>query len=52
MQKYGNVAVIYGYWGRWNEAEQLKVQVMETTKKLLSAEHPDTLTSMANIAAT
>jgi hypothetical protein len=36
--------------GRWNEAEQLNVQVMDLRKKLLGAEHPDTLTSMANLA--
>jgi hypothetical protein len=28
------------------------VRVMETSKTVLGAEHPDTLTSMANLAAT
>ena len=28
------------------------VQVMETSKRVLGAEHPDTLTSMANLAST
>jgi tetratricopeptide (TPR) repeat protein len=38
--------------GRWKEAEELFVQVMETSKKKLGADHPDTLTSMANLAST
>jgi hypothetical protein len=35
--------------GRWKEAEELDVQVMETRKQVLG-EHPDTLTSMNNLA--
>ncbi|KAF2726855.1 HET-domain-containing protein, partial [Polyplosphaeria fusca] len=38
--------------GRWTEAEQLDVQVMETRKRVLGDEHPDTLTSIANLAST
>ncbi|KAB8237922.1 uncharacterized protein BDW43DRAFT_321109 [Aspergillus alliaceus] len=38
--------------GRWDEAEELEVQVMETRKTVLGAEHPGTLTSMANLAYT
>ncbi|KAJ5128088.1 hypothetical protein N7448_008867 [Penicillium atrosanguineum] len=33
-------------------AEQLEVQVMETRKTKLGEDHPDTLTSMANLAFT
>ncbi|KAK4194106.1 hypothetical protein QBC40DRAFT_188947, partial [Triangularia verruculosa] len=42
------------FWnqGRWEEAEKLFVQVMETRKTKLGADHPDTLTSMANLAFT
>ncbi len=36
--------------GRWKEAETLLVQVMEFRKKVLGDEHPDTLTSMNNLA--
>lgn len=36
--------------GRYNEAEKLFVQVMETREKVLEDEHPDTLTSMNNPA--
>jgi len=38
--------------GRYNEAEGLFVQVMETRKNVLGGEHPDTLISMANLAST
>jgi tetratricopeptide (TPR) repeat protein len=38
--------------GRWDEAEELFIQVMETRKRVLGQEHPDTLTSMANLAST
>ncbi|KAL3432215.1 hypothetical protein BDV09DRAFT_206108 [Aspergillus tetrazonus] len=36
--------------GRWNEAEKLEVQVLETRKAVLGPEHPDTLSSMHNLA--
>jgi len=38
--------------GRWKEAEELEVQVMETRKRVLGAEHPDMLTSVNNLAFT
>jgi hypothetical protein len=38
--------------GRYKEAKELQVQVMETTKGVLGEEHPDTLTSMGNLAST
>jgi hypothetical protein len=31
--------------GRWEEAEQLEMQVMETRKTKLGEDHPDTLAS-------
>ncbi|KAB8075089.1 violaceus kinesin [Aspergillus leporis] len=37
---------------RWEEAEQLHLQIMETRKLLLGPLHPSTLTSLANLAAT
>lgn len=37
---------------RWAEAEQLNVQVMETDKRKLGIDHPDTMKSMANLAFT
>ena len=47
-----NLASTYRNQGRWNEAEQLEVQVMDMRKKLLGAEHPHTLTFMGNLAST
>ena len=37
---------------RWTEAEELEVQVMEKSLKVLGQEHPNTLTSMTNLAST
>ena len=42
----GSLASTYRNQGRWNEAEQLELQVMDIRKKLLDAEHPDILKSM------
>ena len=47
-----NLASTFWNQGRWKEAEELLVQVMETFKRVLGQEHPDTLTSMANLAST
>ncbi|KAL4772555.1 hypothetical protein BDW60DRAFT_207169 [Aspergillus nidulans var. acristatus] len=38
--------------GRYNEAEKLQAQVIETRKKVLGLEHSSTLTSMHNLAST
>jgi tetratricopeptide (TPR) repeat protein len=46
------LAVAYRLEGRWEEAEELDVQVMDTRKTKLGAEPPSTLTSMANLAST
>jgi hypothetical protein len=45
-----NLASTYRNQGRWKEAEELFVQVMETSLRVLVQEHPDTLTSMNNLA--
>src|ERR1700733_1388903 len=45
-------ALVFYENGYWNEAEKLQVVVMQLRKRLLGAEHPDTLTSMANLAIT
>ena len=47
-----NLASTYRIQGRWNEAEQLEIQVLDLRTKLLGPEHPDTLTSMGNLAGT
>jgi hypothetical protein len=48
----GNLASTYHDQGKFDEAEQLEVQVLDMRKKLLGAEHPDTLSSMGNLAST
>ena len=45
-------ALVFSEAGQWKEAEELFAQVMETRKRALGEEHPDTLTSMANLAST
>lgn len=45
------VGLAYSLGGRWKEAEELEVQVMETTKRVLGGEHPDTLTNIDNLAS-
>ena len=49
LTSIGNLASTYGNQGRWEEAEKLEVQVMETMEKVLGAEHPSTLTSIGNL---
>ena len=44
-----NLASTYKNWGRLNQVELLKIQVMDMRKK---AEHPDTPSSLANLAGT
>jgi tetratricopeptide (TPR) repeat protein len=38
--------------GQYDEAEELFMQMMQTMKRVFTTEHPDTLTSMANLAST
>ena len=45
-----NLAVTFWNLGRWDAAEKMLVQVMETRKEKLGADHPNTLTSMSNLA--
>ena len=48
--EWNNFAQVLKENGDLKNAEQLNVQVMDMRKKLLGAEHPDTLSSMANLA--
>jgi hypothetical protein len=52
LTSINNLASTFWNQGRWKEAEELDVQVMETRKRVLGLEHLDTLTSMANLAST
>ncbi|OCK93590.1 uncharacterized protein K441DRAFT_565439, partial [Cenococcum geophilum 1.58] len=42
----------YREQGRWKKAEELEMQIIETSKRVLGEGHPDTLTSMKNLAFT
>ena len=46
------LALTYKNQGRYKEAEELEVQLLERRKRVLGAEHPSTLTSVANLALT
>jgi len=50
--QYGQTDVDVFEARRLKEAEELFVQVVETGLRMLGAEHPDTLTSMGNLALT
>jgi tetratricopeptide (TPR) repeat protein len=47
-----NLASTYREQGRWKEAEELQVSVIEANKRVLGEEHPHTLTGMFNLAST
>ena len=47
-----NLAQTYRGQGRWKEAEEILVQVIETRKRALGQEHPSTLINKANLALT
>ena len=48
--KWDNFSKVLKENGDWNRAEQLEVQVMDMRKELLGEEHPDTITSIGNLA--
>ncbi|KAF7505894.1 hypothetical protein GJ744_012429 [Endocarpon pusillum] len=48
----GQLASIYRNQGRWTEAEKMEAQAMETSCRVPGDKHPETLTSMANLALT
>ena len=50
--EWNNFALVMGENGDLNSAEQLQIQVMDMRKKLLGAEHLDTLTIMNNLGST
>ncbi|KAK5699194.1 hypothetical protein LTR17_023447, partial [Elasticomyces elasticus] len=47
-----DLAATYRNQGRWKKAEELEVEVMEASRRVLGGEHPSTLSSMANLTAT
>jgi hypothetical protein len=47
-----NLASTYMKQGRWKDAEELEVEVMESRKTKLGADHHETLMSMGNLGVT
>ena len=52
MEGIAEFALVFSEAGRWKEAEELEVRVMEARKRVLGEEHPDTLVSIGNLAST
>lgn len=52
MANMADLASMYREKCQWEEAEKLQVQVLETQKAKLGANHPDTLNSMTQLAFT
>jgi hypothetical protein len=46
------IAFVLWKEGRWKDAEELVVKVMEARSRVLGKGHPDTLSAMANLAGT
>jgi Tetratricopeptide repeat len=47
-----NFPLVFYEGGYWQEAEEMLMQVMERSLRVLGKEHPSTLTSMNNLAFT
>ena len=52
LTSIANLAVTYSEQGKYDEAEELQLKVLDLHRKMLGPEHPNTLTSMANLAET
>ena len=52
LKSMATLTVAFLEQGRWKEAEELFVQVMEARKRVLGQGNPDTLASMDNLALT
>ena len=51
LTSMANLASTYQNQGHWKEAEDLDVQVIETSLRVLGQEYPSILTSIANLAS-
>jgi len=50
LTSMANLASTFWNQGWWKEAEELEVQVMETSLRVLREDHPGTLIDMGNLA--
>jgi len=46
-----HLAATYRYLGKYTEAENLVMQVLDARNRILGVEHPDTINDMAHLAA-
>ena len=46
------ISLVYRDEGRWKETEELCIQVLETSKRVLAHDHPNVLESMSALAST
>ena len=49
LMTMANLAVVYRYQGRYNEAESLCSRALGGDEKTLGSEHPDTLKALDNL---
>ena len=47
-----DLAITFCQQGRWKEAEELELRVMEVMRRVLGDEHPNTLKSVGNLVDT
>ena len=50
LQAAGNLATTYRHQGRYTEAEELQVEVLEASRRVQGAGHPTTLRNARNLA--
>lgn len=46
----GKLAMVYSSQGKWTEAEELTIKMLETQKSILGENHPDTSSTLINLA--
>jgi tetratricopeptide (TPR) repeat protein len=50
--EYERFSLVFHHVGSWDEAEKLELDIINATKANLGSDHPDTLSSIANLAST
>jgi hypothetical protein len=50
MTSVSNLALVFRYQGKYEEAEEMNRRALEGSEKVLGMEHPSTLISVSNLA--
>jgi hypothetical protein len=50
LRSKSNLATEYGYQGRWEDAEELDLEIIEARSRVLGLDHPDTFETKAHLA--